>query len=444
MLKNIYIVGIINQIAKIAVGPCLLISIPHYLSIESQGYWYFFLGAVGFFMLAELGVLTICGSFSAHESNKLKSIISKENSNPEHLKNASIILDFSLRWIKSKGSAYIITASLFGGCLLTARSVDEHWLTPWIIITVSAYINLRNTTLLAFMEGIGLIAKSQSTKCAGTIVYLITTLALLISGLGINSLALGYLAGSITTSLIIKKQFGEIILKLKSIEIKNKEKYSLSQLGEMTKRSAICSIGGCLSFQSISIMAFLFYDQATAGRIGLTLGLFSVIYALSLTFLNITLPKIGSLFSEGKISEARKLSITATAASLSTYILLSTALLAVLGYSKLPYIHLLASRLEEKQIIYIAAACWIPQLIINGIAGYVRSQRKEPFASASLFSGIYVAFFSAFIAANFDERYFLIGLFSSYAFTLPWFVINLIKEEKNQLKTADYKNIHTS
>jgi len=444
MLNNIYTAGIANQIAKIAVGPCLLLAIPHYLSIESQGYWYFFLGSIGFFMLAELGVLTICGNFGAHESKKLKSENLKEKSNSENLEAASIILKFSLRWINSAGCAYILAASILGGCFLIARSADEHWLTPWIIITISAYINIRNTTLLAFMEGIGLIKKSQTAKCAGTILYLTTTLVLLTSGLGITSLALGYLAGSITTSFIISKYFGEIIFNLTSTKVKNKEKYSLSQLGYLTKKSAISSIGGCLSFQSISIIAFLFYDQATTGRIGLTLGLFSVTYALSLTFLNITLPKIGSLFSEERISEARKLSITATAASLSAYLFISLALLAAINYSNLSYVQLLTSRLEEKPTIYIAAACWIPQLIINGIAGYVRSQKKEPFASVSLFSGIYIVFFSTLTAANFDARYFLTGLLSSYLFTLPWFVVILIKEERNQFKIASYKSLNTS
>nr|WP_314562495.1 hypothetical protein [uncultured Pseudomonas sp.] len=427
MLKNVYIAGAINQIIKIAVGPCLLISITHYLSIEEQGYWYFFLGFIGFFMLAELGVLTVCGNFSAHESKNLTSPAINQG-NLEDLKAASAILAFSLRWISSAGLFYIFIIGIFGAFLMTLRSSTAHWQIPWIIIVISAYLNLRNLTLLSFMEGIGLITKSQLTKCAGTLAYLLTTLALLISGMGIFSLALGYLAGSTVTSLLIKNKFGHITSKL--LLAKNSEKKKNQKLSEITKKSALCSIGGCLSFQSISIIAFCFYDEITAGRIGITLGLFSVMYALSSTLISLTMPKIGRLFSEGKNFEARRIAIIATTASLLSYLSASTFFFIIVSYSKLPFIQLVTDRMADNQSTYIATLCWIPQLMINGIAGYVRSQRKEPFAAVSLFSGIYIASISTLIATHLNESYLLAGLLSSYLFTLPWFIRILVKEEK--------------
>lgn len=427
MLKNIYIAGITNQIIKIAVGPCLLISITHYLSIEDQGYWYFFLGFIGFFMLAELGVLTVCGNFSAHESKNLISSTINQG-NLEDLKTAGAILAFSLRWISSAGLFYIFIIGIFGAFLMTLRSSTTHWQIPWIIIVISAYLNLRNLTLLSFMEGIGLVTKSQWTKCAGTLSYLLTTLALLITGMGIFALAIGYLAGAAITSVLIKKNFGRISSKL--LLAKPKEKKINQKLSEITGKSALCSIGGCLSFQSISIIAFCFYDEITAGRIGITLGLFSVMYALSSTLISLTMPKIGRLFSEGKNLEARRIAIIATTASLLSYLSASTFFFIIINYPQFPFIQLIIDRMADNQSIYIATLCWIPQLVINGIAGYVRSQRKEPFAAVSLFSGIYIASISTLIAIHLNESYLLAGLFSSYLFTLPWFIRILVIEEK--------------
>lgn len=236
MLKKIYIAGITNQIIKIAAGPCLLISITHYLSIEDQGYWYFFLGFIGFFMLAELGVLTVCGNFSAHESKNLISSTINQG-NLEDLKAAGAILAFSLRWISSAGLFYILIIGIFGAFLMTFRSSTTHWQIPWIIIVVSAYLNLRNLTLLSFMEGIGLITKSQWTKCAGTLTYLLTTLALLISGMGILALTLGYLTGAAIASVLIKKFWSH---KLKTITSKTQRKENKSKaIGNNWKISTV-------------------------------------------------------------------------------------------------------------------------------------------------------------------------------------------------------------
>lgn len=428
MLKSIYVVGITNQIIKIAVGPCLLISITHYLSMEEQGYWYFFLSFIGFFMLAELGVLTVCGNFSAHESKNLISTTINQG-NLEDLKTASRILAFSLHWISSAGLFYIFAIGTSGALLMTLRSSTTHWLIPWVIVMLSAYLNLKNLTILSFIEGIGLITKSQLIKCAGTLIYLLTTLALLISGMGIFSLALGYLAGSAITTLLIRKNFDHITSKL--LLAKPKEKKKSQTLSEITKKSALCSIGGCLSFQSISIITFCFYDEITAGRIGITLGLFSVMYALSSTLISLTTPKIGRLFSEKKNLEARKLAIIATAASLLSYLSASTCFFLIINYLQPSFSQMVIDRMADKQAIYIAALCWIPQLVINGIAGYIRSQKKEPFAAVSLFSGIYITSISTLIAIHLSESYLLAGFLSSYLFTLPWFIRILVKEEKH-------------
>lgn len=427
MLKNTYLAGFTNQLIKIVVGPCLLISITHYLSAEDQGYWFFFLSFIGFFMLAELGILTVCGNFSAHEGKNLVSPTLKKG-NLENLKTASAILAFSLRWISSAGLSYIFTIGILGAFLLASKNTTTHWQTPWAITMLSAYLNLRNLTILSFMEGIGLITNSQLIKCTGTLAYLLVTLSLLISGMGIFALALGYLAGSAITAILTKITFGHITSKLSLA--KPKENKKNQKLVEITKKSALCSIGGCLSFQSISIIAFFFYDEMVAGRIGITLGLFSVTYALSLTIINLTTPKIGRLFSEGKNLEARKTAIIATTTSLLFYISTSICFFVAINHLKAPLIQMVIDRMADNNSIYMAALCWIPQLIINGIAGYIRSQKKEPFAAVSLFSGIYVASLSTLIATHLSESYLLAGLLSSYLFTLPWFIRIFFKEEK--------------
>jgi len=153
-------------------------------------------------------------------------------------------------------------------------------------------------------------------------------------------------------------------------------------------------------------------------------------YALSSTLISLTTPKIGRLFSEGKNLEARRIAIIVTTASLLSYLSASTFFFIIVNYSKLPFIQLVTDRMADDQSTYIATLCWIPQLMINGIAGYVRSQRKEPFAAVSLFSGIYIASISTLIAVHLNESYLLAGLLSSYLFTLPWFIRILVKEEK--------------
>lgn len=153
-------------------------------------------------------------------------------------------------------------------------------------------------------------------------------------------------------------------------------------------------------------------------------------YALSSTLISLTMPKIGRLFSEGKNLEARRIAIIATTASLLSYLSASTFFFIIINYPQFPFIQLIIDRMADNQSIYIATLCWIPQLVINGIAGYVRSQRKEPFAAVSLFSGIYIASISTLIAIHLNESYLLAGLFSSYLFTLPWFIRILVIEEK--------------
>jgi len=80
----------------------------------------------------------------------------------------------------------------------------------------------------------------------------------------------------------------------------------------------------------------------------------------------------------------------------------------------------LVDRLVSLTSMSLLATAWFFQLIVNGLAVYLRAHKKEPLVVPSVTTAVY-AFVSTLLCARYlSTRYFFLGYLSSYVWGIPW------------------------
>ena len=71
----------------------------------------------------------------------------------------------------------------------------------------------------------------------------------------------------------------------------------------------------------------------------------------------------------------------------------------------------------------IISIVWLLQIVVQGLAYYMRAHKEEPLVIPSFVSGIYVSLTTLFVATYLPFEYFFIGFLSSYIWGIPWVLI---------------------
>ena len=80
----------------------------------------------------------------------------------------------------------------------------------------------------------------------------------------------------------------------------------------------------------------------------------------------------------------------------------------------------LIDRLVGMTSMSFLAAAWFFQLIVSGLAVYLRAHKKEPLVVPSVTTAVY-AFASTLLCAKYlSTKYFFVGYLSSYVWGIPW------------------------
>jgi hypothetical protein len=68
----------------------------------------------------------------------------------------------------------------------------------------------------------------------------------------------------------------------------------------------------------------------------------------------------------------------------------------------------------------LLATAWFFQLIVNGLAVYLRAHKQEPLVIPSVTTAIYAVASTLLCARYLSTKYFFLGYLSSYVWGIPW------------------------
>lgn len=418
---------IINQIFRVLSGPLLLLLIPIYLTSIQQGYWYTFTSIAALAIFADLGFTNIVLQFAAHEFARLKfdkdCLIVGDEADIQRLAS---FFRFSMRWL-CKIVVIVFPLIILGGYFfLESKGNQVVWKGAWILYSLSSVIVFINSIVLSFFEGCNSVAKIQLIRLKISIGMSIVSIFGLWFGANLYALAYSLLVSGLLGLFFIYKHFHVAITQF----LRESPKYNYDwgpQFFALIWRYAVSWCSGYFIFQLFTPLAFIFHGPEFAGKIGISIAMWTAGYGIAMSWINAIIPRMNIYIENNEWNELDKMFQKGINRALLTMIIGGGTFLLIeyFLYDKL-YVFSRVLPFWDMMIIYF---CWIGQVYINSIAVYLRGHKKEPLMRISLIVAIYVSATTYTLANYYSNHYFMCGFLTSLVFWIPS-VRNYFKKER--------------
>lgn len=408
----------LNQIWKLFSGPLLLILLPIYLTPEAQGYWYTFISMAALAVFADMGFSAVLLLFSAHEFahlsfSKNKTLIGNE----ANLIRMATLFTFAARWSAMMALIIFPIVLMIGFYILDSKQSTADWKLPWLIYGVSSVLVFFNSMLISFIEGCDSVGDAQKIRFQTSVITFTSTFILLIIGMDLYALAISLLAGAITSSLLILKKYKSMIFQLYKKGLVEHHPWR-QEILPLIWRFAISWVSGYFIFSIFTPIAFHYYGAVEAGKVGLSMAVCTAVFGIANIWITTITPKMNIYVAQNNyvaLNSEFKKSLFMAALTYSAGILIFT-----LAITKLKDYVPFVDRLLSIDSFLIISLGWLAQLVINALAIYMRTQKKEPLVIVSVTNGLYVCIATILAAAYLPFEYFFIGFISAYLIILPW------------------------
>lgn len=421
----------INQVWKLFSGPLLLVLVPVYLSPETQGYWFTFVSLAALVVFADMGFSAILLQFSAHEYAHLSFNSNKTlQGSEDHLIRIASLFRFSIKWSLLMAIVVFPIVLLIGFLTLNGKNDEVDWEIAWFIYGFSSIFVFLNSVVLSFIEGCESVGDVHKIRFRISLISIMVTVVLLSLGSGLYALAFGLMVGAFSGVGQILYKYRNLIIQLANMS-RDRGHSWFKEIMSLLWRYAISWVSGYFIFSIFTPIAFHYYGAIEAGQIGLTFAIFTSIFAISNIWMTMVVPKVNIFIAKKDFTSLNYLFNRHLSMAVSTYFLGVCFLLFVLWLLETHEILFnFSSRLVSFQSLIIISIAWFFQVIVNGLAIYMRAFKKEPLVWISLVSGIYVGTTTWLAAFYLPIEYFFIGYLSSYLWVLPWVLI-IFKRFKN-------------
>lgn len=406
-----------NQLFKIMAGPVILVFIPLYLTPIEQGYWYTFTGLAALTVFADLGFSTIILQFVAHEFTFLK-LNDKMilYGNQEHLWKLASFFRFSLYWLV-KVIGIVFPLIIIGGYFfLTIKEEQLIWQWAWVLYSFVSAIVFFNSTLLSFFEGCDSVSIVQGIRIKITAVNFFVTALGLYFNLGLYALPISLICSSVVGFYCVSNKFSNTIKQLWELSRGKCYKWDC-EFYALIWRYSISWCSGYFIFQLFTPLAFKYHGPVFAGKIGISMAMWTAGFSIATSWVTAIIPKLNMCISENKWHELDKLFYRSLILATGTMLFGGSLFLIIESIFSNKYDFF--SRILDIQSMFILFLCWLFQTVINTLAVYLRSHKKEPLMPLSLISAFYVVITTFLCARYLSEQWLFLGFLSSYIYGIP-------------------------
>ncbi len=444
-LNKAHIYTGINQLSRALSIILMIVLVPLFLSKAEQGYWFSFMSLSALMIIADSGFSIIILQFAAHEFAFLHfDEAGGLKGDAYHLKRLGSFFLFCLKWLAGVAVAALPLITAVGICVMSSRAAESNWLPPWLLYIFGSTIAFINNGLLFFFEGCDSVSKSQKLRAKVNIVMIAILCVSLSSGLKLYSLAVSVSISSLLGLILLCRAYGPAISSLLS----NAKGFSHPWRKEflpLLGRYSLSWASGYFIFQMYTPIMFHYAGPVEAGKIGISITLWSGVLSLSNIWLYVVTPKLNIHISKKKWFELDYLFFRNLILSGTTFLIGIAVIFSLLEFSKGHFS--LADRFLNPVSMLILASGWCLQLIVNGLAIYLRAHKEEPLVVPSIVSAAYVIITTYFAARYLPPEYFFLGFLSSYLWGLPWIIsifnkkrLNGHRSEQQPLRSASQIN----
>jgi len=413
----------VNLLWKIIAGPLTMLLVPLFTLPAIQGFWYTFISLAALTIFADLGFTTIATQFVAHEFAFLT--LDEDGAirgDEEHLHSTAALLRFVMKWGAISGIAVTPVVFAAGCFLFIQKDPAGDWLVPWVLFSIGTLLNYWGTILASFLQGARQVARVQRLSLVSRVVQSLLTFALLILHRGLFALAVATLVGSVLLVGALIIDYRRCLRQLFGIQ--SQRRWG-AEILSLLWRYALSWTGGYLNLQLFTPIVFQFKGPVLAGKVGITLAIWTAAVSLSTVWFSANIPKINILIARAEESEAKGVIRELLKLTFLTYAGCVAALTLVLylgaRFDLGAFSHVVARFMGLRPALTLLFI-GIPSMYVNAMAIYLRAHKEEPLLLPSVAAGVATAILSFLVIRGLGPDEVFVGFLASTVAAFPWFV----------------------
>ncbi|QLX24931.1 hypothetical protein HV271_08915 [Citrobacter freundii] len=403
---------IFGKVISVLTGLLLILLISHYLSKDTQGYYYTFNSVVALQIIFELGLSTVIIQFASHEMSALKYDFSGKNIIGESLNKQRYLSLFQLaiKWYAAIALLIILVVGPAGYVFFTQENdLGVQWQGAWLLLTIATAFNIFLVSVLSIAEGTGLVADVNKMRMYQALLAGILAVSLLVCGLGLYATSAIAVSGIIIFSIFSYKYFKNIFYQ--SFKCKNDRADGgiswVHEIFPMQWRIALSWMSGYFIYFVMTPIAFKYFGAAYAGQLGMSLTLCNMVMATGLAWISTKYPRWGVMVSnkqQAELSQSFK-----NAVLQSTFFVLAglVGVYISLWILKLSGSNLGDRFLELQDFFFLSVAIIGNHLVACG-ATYIRAYKTEKMTLASCIMAVLTITTMWFVAYSGNSRFYML------------------------------------
>ncbi len=422
----------LGNIVALIIGPITAYLVITHFSLTLQGFYYTFGSLLQLRFLADMGLGQTIIQFSSHEWAYLKwdksgKIIGDE----ANLSRLLSLVRMSIIWYGVISAILMFGLGLIGYKLFSTSGVTlVNWLWPWFVLCGITGISFITIPFFALLQGCGFINDYWLYRLIVQIISGFVLWGAILIGLDLWSLSLSILfttAWGLAFLYIRHRKF------IKSLLAKPPSTNRISwrkQVWPVQWRIAIVWITSTFLVQMFTPIVFKVESPTTAGKVGLTLSLSMVLYALISNWNVTKAPIFGYFIARKEFDKLDNIFLRSLIMSILT------AILGVTGGSSIIFIlNAIGSPLAKRVVTLLPAVLFLfgsSMAAIGACFGvYLRAHKQEPLTLIYIVTSILVLTTCTFALKVFG----VLGMAALYAtimtiFQLPWIIYTFYKSRR--------------
>lgn len=400
------------------IGPATTLVIVRQLDPLVQGFYYTFSSLLALQVLFELGLATVIVQNASHEWARLR--LAPDGSidgAPEALSRLASLARFSLRWYATAAVLFVI-ALLWGGRLYFAahaQSLALAWWLPWIMLVIGVGLYLLMQPLFSLVEGGNQVDSLYGVRLVQSIVASLGTVGALALGAGLFALAVGaWLRLFIGAGWLAFHQRG--FFRLLFIPSSSADINWRREVWPFQWRIALSWLAGYIAFSLIVPTMFQLQGPLVAGQVGMSLVIAGAVDSIAMAWLTTRSPQFGLLVARRNFQALDELFARSIRSALCVAV--AGALAVVCGVALLQaWLPAYGFRVLPLWPFILLVTYRVANLLVTGMALYLRAHKQEPFMGISLVNACFVGLALWWAGREYGATGAIMG---SLAVTLCW------------------------
>lgn len=416
--KSIFFTSL-GRLIQAGGGIISIFFIAKYLTGVEQGFYYTFGSLVAIQIFFELGLNGIITQYVAHEVSNLYWVTPvKLQGDDKFCSRLASLFHFCIKWYVCFAALLFVTLLVVGFIFFSRYGNHDQvvWRFPWILLITGTAFNLLLAPVLAYLEGLGLVATVAKMRLYQQIVSLLIVWLGLLCGAKLYVLALSLLGGLLLILIyILNSNIKRILLNIWCVPVNERVDYR-REIFPYQWKIALSWISGYFIFQLFNPVLFATEGATVAGQMGMTLVALNGIQSLSLSWMTTKVPLYSGLIAQKQYS--RLDSIFKRTFRQSALMNISALLFMLITIYLIRRFHIMVGGLDlgNRFLGFLPMILMMVPLFINQLVSswaiYLRCHKREPFLYNSIIGGVLCCLSTIFLG----KYYGVVGITGGYCF----------------------------